>query len=125
MSWFSWTLLGLEHWSSAVKRSVQLSIGSFLSRQRLVEPLVLGGEVGEGGVQLLNRGHNILGGDSRARTKHLEEKRNTKWDVQGCTRDHLQVLLRLLDLFSIALHLALKLTDQPEGAVKNHVWVEL
>ena len=72
MSWFSWTLLGLEHWSSAVKRSVQLSVGSFLSCQRLVEPLVLGGEVGEGGVQLLNCGHNILRGDSRARTKHLE-----------------------------------------------------
>ena len=72
LSWFSWTLLGLEHWSSAVKRSVQLSVGSLLSCQRLVEPLVLGGEVGEGGVQLLNCGHNILRGDSRARTKHLE-----------------------------------------------------
>ena len=119
MNWFSWTLLGLEHWSSAVKRSVQLSVGSFLSRQRLVEPLVLGGEVGEGGVQLLNCGHNILGGDSRARAKHLEEKRKTKWDIQGCTKDHLQMLLRLLDLFSIALHLAFKLTDQPEGAVNN------
>ena len=72
LGWFSWTLLDFEHWSSAVKRSVQLSVGSFLSRQRLVESLVLGGEVGEGGVELLNCGHNILRGDSRARTKHLE-----------------------------------------------------
>ena len=88
MSWFSWTLLGLEHWSSAVKRSVQLSVGSFLSRQRLVESLVLGGEVGEGGVQLLNCGHNILRGDSRARTKHLEDKERqsgTYRVVQGIT----------------------------------------
>ena len=66
-----------------MKRSVQLSIGSFLSRQRLVEPLVLGGEVGEGGVELLNCGHNILRGDSRARTKHLERKKKDKVGQTG------------------------------------------
>ena len=36
-----------------------------------MQPLVLGGEVGEGSVKLLNGGHNVLGGDRGAGTEHL------------------------------------------------------
>ena len=76
-----------------------------------MKPLILGGEVSEGSMQLLDSSHNVLGGDRGTRTKYLDVE--YLGFESGPEVTHLQVLLCLFNLLPVALHLTLKLADQP------------